>query len=291
MAVADSHGARRAVTGSEDALSADEEVAEDRDLLTEIERAVRSVTGAKGADAEHVASLTRSVGMREEEAEGHILSEKSSDVVLGLMAAPNERNADDGEGELWPEHETHEGCSLFGYVDVSRAPGTLHISPHSSRHSFDFSTVNTTHHIDHLSFGLELTARERSYLPKGVKHNLSPLDGKVFRSTQAHETLEHHVNIMTTAFPIYGQAEPVNTFQFTATSHARARDTLPSLIVSYDVSPIQATILDARKPWSDFVVSLCAIIGGAFSIFGIVDAMYYGADRAIRKKLAVGKLS
>lgn len=32
----------------------------------------------------------------------------------------------------------------------------------------------------------------------------------------------------------------LDTFQFTATSHARTRDTLPSLIISYDVSPIQA---------------------------------------------------
>ena len=49
---------------------------------------------------------------------------------------------------------------------VSRAPGVLHVSPHSIRHSFDFSHVNSSHHIDHLSFGLELSARERERLPE-----------------------------------------------------------------------------------------------------------------------------
>ncbi|KAL3931356.1 MAG: hypothetical protein SGPRY_001160 [Prymnesium sp.] len=123
-------------------------------------------------------------------------------------------------------------------MDVSRAPGTLHISPHSGRHSFDFSTVNTSHHIDHLSFGLELSLSERSLLPASVRSSLTSLDGYDFVSTQAHETQEHHINIMPTS--VHVSSRELETFQFTATSHGRTRDTLPSLIISYDVSPIQA---------------------------------------------------
>ena len=279
---------------SEDALSAEEEVKEDRDLLRDIEEAVRSVTGAKGVDHGEVQSVAGSAGMHEDGAEAHLLQERSSDVVLGLLnSAANQDNGDapGPDAEPWPEHTTHEGCVIFGYLDVSRAPGTLHIAPHSGRHSFDFSSVNTSHHIDHLSFGLELSARDRSYLPESVRAQLTTLDGGHFISDLAHETQEHHINIMPTSFSVRGAGwtNELDTFQFTATSHGRTRDTLPSLIISYDVSPIQAHIAENRKPLSDFVVSLCAIIGGAFSLFGIIDGILFTTNREIRKKLQMGK--
>ena len=154
--------------------------------------------------------------------------------MLGLLQSDNRPSANkiadaDPDAETWAESETHEGCALFGYLEVlrrdilrdrrkdptrhvhawssrhgpprprrthrgnvtlppqprgtiqaleirlkrparqeqvSRAPGVLHVSPHSIRHSFDFSHVNSSHHIDHLSFGLELSARERERLPE-----------------------------------------------------------------------------------------------------------------------------
>jgi len=185
-----------------------------------------------------------------------------------------------------PKSETHEGCNIFGYVDVSRAPGTLHLSPHSARHSFDFSAVNTSHHIDHLSFGLELTARERARLPLSVATQLTTLDGSYFVAAEMRETKEHHVMIMPTSF---GPAdESIETYQFTATSHGRTRDTVPSMLVSYDVSPIHAHITTKETPMTDFLVSLCAIIGGAVSLFGIVDAMLFTGATTIKKKMGKG---
>ena len=56
--------------------------------------------------------------------------------------------------EQMPGANAHEGCVLFGYVDVSRAPGTLHVAPHSARHSFDFSKVNA--HPSRLTLTLTL---------------------------------------------------------------------------------------------------------------------------------------
>jgi hypothetical protein len=176
---------------SEDALSAEEEIAEDRDLLGEIQKAVSSITGAKGVGS---AGGDDGDDRRARDA-------RSSDVVLGLLSGGRRTKdvaADDPDAEVWHESETHEGCQIFGYIDVSRAPGTLHFAPHSPRHSFDFSSVNTTHYIDHLSFGLELSSRDRQRLPAAVQSQLASLDGSYYASTHAHETKEHHVNVMPT---------------------------------------------------------------------------------------------
>ena len=266
---------------SEDALSADDEVAEDRDLLAQISSAVASITGAKG-----VAGARKMPGLGDDEAESHALTERSSDVVLGLLSSRRleDKSLDEEPTEVWQESETHEGCNLFGYIDVSRAPGTLHIAPHSARHSFDFTSVNTTHHIDHLSFGLELTYRERRRLPKEVLSQLTPLDGYSFIATEPHETQEHHVNVMPTSFGKQNDRAPTTTYQFTATSHGRTRDTLPSLLISYDVSPIHAHIVETSEAFIDFLVSLCAIVGGAVSVFGIVDGLLYASTNAVKKK-------
>lgn len=50
---------------SEDALSAEEEVKEERDLLLEIDAAVRSITGAKGSHAEDIARVADTAGLSE----------------------------------------------------------------------------------------------------------------------------------------------------------------------------------------------------------------------------------
>jgi len=229
------------------------------------------------------------VGLADDAAEAHAVTERSSDVVLGLLSsrrgAFDERGAEDEPSDVWQESETHEGCTLFGYIDVSRAPGTLHIAPHSARHSFDFTAVNTTHHIDHLSFGLELTARERRRLPTDVVSQLTTLDGYSFIATEPHETQEHHVNIMPTSFGTLNDRNSIETYQFTATSHGRTRDTLPSLLISYDVSPIHAHIVETSEAFSDFLVSLCAIVGGAVSVFGIVDGLLHATTDAVKKSM------
>ena len=294
---------------SEDALSADEEIKEDRGLLQQISEAVGSITGAKGLSRHEImkewqgpslearyTELPHKISEFELAMEDKLINERASDVVLGLLTgrAATPGVLGDTDNEVWIETETHEGCSLFGYVEVSRAPGTLHISPHASRHSFNFSAVNTTHHIDHLSFGLELSARQRARLPVDVRDRLMTLDGAHFTAMSFRETYEHHVNIMPTSYghgtgtgPYVGSYR-VETYRFTATSQGRTRDTLPHLMITYDVSPIHAHIVEKTSATTEFLVSLCAIIGGAVSLFGLVDGMLHSGTKTL-KRMGGGK--
>ena len=49
---------------------------------------------------------------------------------------------------------------------------------------------------------------------------------------------------------------------------------------------MQVQIEEKVEYMSDFIVSLCAIVGGAFTIFGILDAMLWTTSKAMLKKLA-----
>ena len=122
---------------------------------------------AKGLTASQLGTLQRLHPTEERgSAERNLVRAHSSETVASMLSTGSGK-ADDGKpADTWEESATHEGCMLFGYVDVSRAPGTLHFAPVSPRHSFDFSHVNTSHHIDHLSFGLELASSKRAALPR-----------------------------------------------------------------------------------------------------------------------------
>ena len=113
---------------------------------------------------------------------------------------------------------------------------------------------------------------------------------RAFTAATAHLTQEHHVNIVPTRYQPAGSVAHVETYQFTATSHARTKDTLPSLLISYDVSPIQVNIAQRRQPTSELVLSFCAIIGGVVAVFGIIDGMLYTGSAVVRQKLSAGKL-
>ena len=51
------------------------------------------------------------------------------------------------------------------------------------------------------------------------------------------------------------------------------------------VSPIHAHIVERSRALSDFLVSLCAIVGGAVSVFGIVDGVLFAGTNAVKKNL------
>ena len=90
----------------------------------EIDAAVRSITGAKGSHGAIMDRMLGTAGVRPDEAEDHALTEKSADVVLGLLNSaanqPSALEAGGGEAaEPWPEQEAHEGCQIFGYMEYA----------------------------------------------------------------------------------------------------------------------------------------------------------------------------
>ena len=51
---------------------------------------------------------------------------------------------------------------------------------------------------------------------------------------------------------------------------------------------MQILVRETRKPWYHFLTTSCAIVGGVFTVAGIMDAIFYGAIKII-KKVNLGK--
>ena len=57
------------------------------------------------------------------------------------------------------------------------------------------------------------------------------------------------------------------------------------------MSPIQIVVTERRKAFYHFVTSTCAVVGGVFTVAGILDSVVHGARVALKKKVDLGKAS
>ena len=58
----------------------------------------------------------------------------------------------------------------------------------------------------------------------------------------------------------------------------------------YDMNPITIKYHENRPPIYHFLTTVCAIVGGTFTVAGIIDSCLFSAHEMI-KKFELGKLS
>eukprot|EP00240_Pyramimonas_obovata_P001133 CAMPEP_0118942772 /NCGR_PEP_ID=MMETSP1169-20130426/36801_1 /TAXON_ID=36882 /ORGANISM="Pyramimonas obovata, Strain CCMP722" /LENGTH=486 /DNA_ID=CAMNT_0006887843 /DNA_START=217 /DNA_END=1677 /DNA_ORIENTATION=+ len=191
------------------------------------------------------------------------------------------------------------GCSVEGFVLVKKVPGNLHISAHSQKHSFNNGVMNMTHVVHHLSFGKEISRNKWAMVqrlhPDGLLNAWSNrLKGRVFFSTEANITHEHYTQVvMTSVEPrTFGIVEVgynrVDLYEYTHHSHAIKTDEMPMTKFSFDPSPMQVLVKEKPRHFYHFITTVCAIIGGVFTVAGIADSTVFHTAKLF-KKVELGK--
>jgi hypothetical protein len=175
-----------------------------------------------------------------------------------------------------PQCRTAIGCRVEGTVVVNKVSGNVHVALgrstiRSGKHVHEFNVndvsggFNTSHEIHSISFG------------PMVPGMASPLDGttKIVRS--GAYMFHYYIKLVPTVFTSYN-GEEVYTHQYSVTDSARNVQVrgnelsgLPGVFVVYDFSPFLMRKTEKVKPWSYLFTSICAIIGGVFSIASMVE--------------------
>ncbi|KAJ4463040.1 putative Endoplasmic reticulum-Golgi intermediate compartment protein 3 [Paratrimastix pyriformis] len=187
--------------------------------------------------------------------------------------------------------KTRGGCNLYGFLTVNRVAGYFQIGPgrpmlnpayggRNVRVFNDFS-FNLSHIIHKLSFGEEFP---------GV-HN--PLDGvhKILYG-QAVGACKYFLKVVPTRYQyLDGRVLPSN--QFSVTEHFQTLDenarTMPGVFFIYDLSPIMVELTEQRMSFFHFLTQVCAIVGGAFTVAGMLDGFIYRSVKTLRGKILLGK--
>ena len=202
---------------------------------------------------------------------------------------------DEDESEAVAEQQSEvgagpgEGCVMRGVVLVNRVPGNFHLSAHSKSHSFQPHKLNMSHHVGSMSFGRALTAPMLRMLPEEVERGYDGLANTDHLAIGHNTSLEHYLKVVHTSYEV-SRARTIDTFQYTVNNnHYEDGDGLPSAVFFYDISPMQVVVREERKTFAGFLTQLCAIIGGVFTVTGLLDALIFHGGNTLRKKMEIGK--
>ena len=213
--------------------------------------------------------------------------------ALEAFAASNVHDADESEALAEEQSEIGagpgEGCVVRGVVLVNRVPGNFHLSAHSKSHSFRASSLNMSHGVTSMSFGRVLSAAQLRLLPMDVEHGYNGLAHTQHHALGHNTTLEHYLKVVHTTYEV-SSSRTLDTYQYTVNNNAyQDGASLPSAVFAYDISPMQVQVAETRQSLATFLTQICAIIGGVFTVTGLIDGGIFHTSNALRKKLEIGK--
>lgn len=169
------------------------------------------------------------------------------------------------------------GCNLYGDLDLTTVHGNFHFAPDKAMTqasklghmtvnelvAFTFQSFNVSHSIRALSFG--------NHFP-GIE---SPLDDVTRHVLDGHGMHQYYIKVVPTKYQ-YLDGTTVQSNQYSVTEHLRHLDPgtgrgLPGVWFFYEISPVHAIFEEKTHSLLEFVASVCAILGGIFTIMGFVD--------------------
>ncbi|KAJ9521082.1 hypothetical protein QJQ45_022820 [Haematococcus lacustris] len=186
------------------------------------------------------------------------------------------------------QHPAAKALPVPGFVMVKKVPGTLHFGARSEGHSFDHALMNMTHVVHTFTIGSRPTVKKYQQLQRLHPAGLHPdwadkLHDQLFVSEHTQSTHEHYLQVVLTTIEPRQGAGQYDAYEYTAHSHTYLSDNIPSVKVAFDLSPIQILVREVAKPWYHFLTTSCAIIGGVFTVAGILDALLYTGMKLVRK--------
>lgn len=221
--------------------------------------------------------------------------EKRGWLLTDLSSVPH--CAREGIVTLTPgEYDPSHGCNVHGYIDISKVAGRIHITP---GHSFQFHgrtlhdlsalrdhQLDLSHRIKKLSFG------------EAYPGQVNPLDGVERHGRNVENTVGQHeyfIRIVPTTYK-FSFSSTLRTNQYSQSYFFRQSDPnrggqlIPGLFLSYDLSPIHIEVEESRRSFLHFLVQLCAIVGGVFTVASMLSTLMDDVVlKAVRKRQS-GKL-
>ncbi|KAJ4765287.1 Endoplasmic reticulum-Golgi intermediate compartment protein 3 [Rhynchospora pubera] len=191
------------------------------------------------------------------------------------------------------KEEEGEGCNIYGFLEVNKVAGNFHFAPGKSFQQanvhvhdllpFGKDSFNMSHQINRLAFG--------DYFP-GV---VNPLDGAKWTQLLPFGMYQYFIKVVPTVYTDINN-HTIQSNQFSVTEHFRVAEvgqvqSLPGVFFFYDLSPIKVMSKESYESFLHFLTNVCAIVGGIFTVSGILDSFVYHGQRAIKKKMEIGKFS
>jgi len=164
-----------------------------------------------------------------------------------------------------------EGCHLEGFMQVNKVAGNFHFALQKADHHVLMTvfrqreSINVSHVIHSVSFG------------EPYRGMVNPLDNQPKIIHEGSGYFQYYLKVVPTIYEYAGRP-PLLTNQYSYTELFRTThelDKLPAVFFHYDISPIMAKVTEGRRSLSTFLTGLCAIVGGVFTVAGMLDSCLF----------------
>ncbi|SAM07895.1 hypothetical protein [Absidia glauca] len=183
------------------------------------------------------------------------------------------------------------GCRMHGNLMVNKLRGNFHFSPgpsfsYGGQHIHDvrefvYSKYNFKHSINHLQFGNQQHQLHKQKRTKALALT-NPLDGTKWGGEEAIAMHQFFLKIVPTQFDFLGGSYGLRTFQYSVNRQERAlinqsgsSGGVPGVFFHMDFSPMRVIYTEEHKSLASALVSVCAIVGGIFTVASIVDGFLH----------------
>ncbi|VDL18420.1 unnamed protein product [Hymenolepis diminuta] len=179
-----------------------------------------------------------------------------------------------------------EGCRVVGKLEVNKVAGSFHIAPgksfgegHVHVHdlmAFAGKQFKLDHQIQRLSFGDTYPGQ------------INPLDNSNMSEPSESPMISYFLKLVPT---IYSDLldTPLVTNQYSATWQIKSTpltggsDGIPGVFFNYQISPLLVKLTKERRSFLNFLTNTCAIVGGVYTVAGLLDAFVYRSSSILAK--------
>jgi len=164
--------------------------------------------------------------------------------------------------DVWIPERQQEGCHLKGLLRLPRVPGFLQFSKRGKGHSVGWADLS--HEIKSYTF---LDPHDDvSVGTTGLETN--PLDGKKFTAPDKRTAFSHHATLVQTTLDqkYYGMRYVYQMSVLSVQSAINEKKKL-SIRFGHEMFPMALEYVRTSQTFGHFLMRICAIIGGLYSIF------------------------
>lgn len=166
-------------------------------------------------------------------------------------------------------------CRIHGEMEVKKVAGNFHITigrtvAHPQGHAHldvrvPEGVANFSHRIDRLSFG--------SPVPGGI----NPLDASIKVTNESYHMFQYYIRVVPTKFSTLDRTMSTNQFSVTERNRTinrrRGSHGAPGVFFKYDLTPMSVEIEEKRRPFGQFLVRLCGVVGGIFATSRMIHSL------------------
>lgn len=211
-----------------------------------------------------------------------------------------------GQGDALTEaqRQAAPGCAIVGSARVRKVAGIIEIdaiSPYMEALMMSAMTggrppqgggnerpINTTHTIRRLSFGPEFPGRVESLAgyssaveqgPTRYQYFLQAVP-TVYESLRGYSTESHQYSATKFSTPI----APANLNNFDLLSGRGLNTPMSGITINFEFSPVMVRVVENKRTVLQFLTSICAIVGGVFTVAGMVDSTAHRTSEFLKKQ-------